>query len=127
MMEIKPKITRKKKSKGLGDTIAKVTKATGIEKVAKFVLGEDCNCDERQEKLNKMFPYAVQRCLTEEEYDYLTLLFKDIAIMGRLRPTQKTQVLTMYNSILGKNHSGGCGTCWGDIFIPALKKIYNEY
>lgn len=45
------------KSKGLGDTIAKVTKATGIEAVVKKVAGEDCGCKKRQEKLNIMFPY----------------------------------------------------------------------
>ena len=45
------------KSKGLGDTIAKVTKATGIERVVKAVVGDDCGCAERQEKLNKLFPY----------------------------------------------------------------------
>ena len=39
-----------KKSKGLGDTIAKITEATGIDKLVKFVAGEDCGCDERKEK-----------------------------------------------------------------------------
>jgi hypothetical protein len=41
------------KSKGLGDTIAKLTKATGIDKLAP----KDCGCKKRQDKLNKMFPY----------------------------------------------------------------------
>jgi len=36
-----------KKSKGLGDSIEKVLKATGIDKVAKAVLGDDCGCEER--------------------------------------------------------------------------------
>lgn len=49
------------KSKGLGDTIAKVTKATGIDKVAEGVakaMGkEDCGCKKRQEQLNNAFPY----------------------------------------------------------------------
>jgi hypothetical protein len=48
-------------SRGLGDTIAKFTKATGIDKVAKFaakaVGAEDCGCNGRQETLNKAFPY----------------------------------------------------------------------
>ena len=43
------------KSKGLGDTIAKVTKATGIDKVVKAIAGDDCGCAERQEKLIKCF------------------------------------------------------------------------
>jgi len=37
------------RSKGLGDTIAKVTKAVGIKPCG--------GCKKRQEKLNKMFPY----------------------------------------------------------------------
>ena len=45
------------KSRGLGDTIAKFTKATGIEKAVKKVFGENCGCEERRSKLNKMFPY----------------------------------------------------------------------
>jgi hypothetical protein len=48
------------KSKGLGDTIEKITKATGIKKVVDTVanaLGEDCGCDARKELLNEMFPY----------------------------------------------------------------------
>lgn len=48
-------------SKGLGDTIAKVTNALGIDKLAEEVahaMGkEDCGCGKRREKLNDMFPY----------------------------------------------------------------------
>ena len=43
------------KSKGLGDTIEKITEATGIKKATKFVTkasGKDCGCAARKEKLN---------------------------------------------------------------------------
>ena len=46
------KKTTKKKSEGLGDSIAKVTKATGIDKLVKFVAGEDCGCDKRRDDWN---------------------------------------------------------------------------
>ena len=49
-----------KKSKGLGDTIGKITKATGIKKVVDTVskaAGKDCGCGKRKDNLNKMFPY----------------------------------------------------------------------
>ena len=36
------------KNKGLGDTIASITKATGLDKL----VGEDCGCKQRQQKLN---------------------------------------------------------------------------
>lgn len=48
-------------SRGLGDTIAKVTKATGLDRVAdrmaKAVGKEDCGCGERKDTLNRVFPY----------------------------------------------------------------------
>lgn len=47
--------------RGLGDVIANITNKTGIDKVAKFaakaVGKEDCGCSERQESLNKAFPF----------------------------------------------------------------------
>ena len=45
------------KSKGLGDTVEKITKATGIKSLFDTVTGGDCGCKERKEKLNKKFPY----------------------------------------------------------------------
>ena len=46
------------KSKGLGDTIEKITEATGIKKVVEKVAGDGgCGCGKRKEKLNKIFPY----------------------------------------------------------------------
>jgi len=47
-------------SKGLGDTIAKITKTTGIKKVVDKVAkatGKDCGCGKRQDTLNRLFPY----------------------------------------------------------------------
>ena len=46
------------KSKGLGDTIEKITKATGIKKVVETVTGKkDCGCNKRKQNLNERFPY----------------------------------------------------------------------
>ena len=49
-----------KKSKGLGDSIEKFTKATGIKKVVDTVskiTKKPCNCGKRQDTLNRLFPY----------------------------------------------------------------------
>ena len=64
---------KRSKSKGLGDTIAKVTKATGVDKLVHAIVGEDCGCDERREKLNKLFPYA-QSMDSEQRERYETHL-----------------------------------------------------
>jgi hypothetical protein len=53
-----------KKSRGLGDTVSKFTKATGIKAVvdtAFDAMDKDCGCRERQSKLNKLFPYGKKR------------------------------------------------------------------
>ena len=50
----------KKKPKGLGDTIEKITKVTGIKKVVDTVskvVDKNCNCGERKDTLNRLFPY----------------------------------------------------------------------
>ncbi len=49
------------KSRGLGDTVAKVTKLTGIKSVVDTVskaTGKDCGCKSRQDSLNRIFPYS---------------------------------------------------------------------
>ena len=52
---------QQKQSQGLGDTIAKVTRFFGIDKVAdaiaKLAGAEGCGCEERKEMLNELFPY----------------------------------------------------------------------
>lgn len=48
------------KSKGLGDTIEKITTATGIKKVVETVAkaaGKDCGCEKRKDTLNRLLPY----------------------------------------------------------------------
>src|SRR5210317_2009078 len=69
------KANREAASEGLGDSIEKITEATGIKAAVKFLAGEDCGCDERKEKLNEMFGYRNPECLLEEEHDYLKELF----------------------------------------------------
>lgn len=48
------------KSRGLGDTVAKITRATGIDRLVKAVAkkrGKPCGCAGRQAALNKAVPY----------------------------------------------------------------------
>ena len=50
-----------KESKGLGDTIHKITTVTGIKKVVDKIsekTGKPCGCGQRRKALNKMFPYG---------------------------------------------------------------------
>ena len=78
----------KQKSKGVGDTIAKITNATGLDKVAdavaKMAGKDDCGCGRRREVLNEVFPYTTDNSedigsivntepLNEVEGNYLVL------------------------------------------------------
>ena len=48
------------KSKGLGDSVEKITTVTGIKKVVDTVskaTGKSCGCAKRKDTLNRMFPY----------------------------------------------------------------------
>ncbi len=60
-MSEQTQLNENQESKGLGDTIAKITNAVGLDKVAenvaKAVGKEDCGCNKRRQKLNDMFPY----------------------------------------------------------------------
>lgn len=64
-------------SEGLGDTLEKVFKATGVKKVVDlFMNGKDCGCNDRRIKLNELFPYSKKaKCLEEDEYYYLKDFF----------------------------------------------------
>lgn len=61
-LTIEPPVRTPVPSRGLGDTIAKITHATGLDKLAEVytqVTGKPCGCASRQEALNKLVPYGI--------------------------------------------------------------------
>ena len=111
------------KSKGLGDTISKITKATGIDKVAKAVLGDDCGCDERKKKLNQMFPYNKVRQFTEDElkiYEEVLPRLKGGTITGQDQST----LIRLYNKVFNANKKpSSCSSCVQQT-LAKLAKVY---
>ena len=115
----------KTESKGLGDSVEKVLKATGIDKVAKFVMGEDCGCDERKEKLNKLFPYAKPKCLTEDEFKTLDTYFEKNT--DTLTSEEQLSFIAINNRVLEQNLvPSSCASCLRDL-VSKVRIIYNEY
>ena len=115
----------RKKAQGLGDTVENVLESTGIAKVAKFILGEDCGCDQRKAKLNNLFPYSKPLCLEESEYNYLHEFFKKP--VTTLKPSEQNELLRMYKRVFNsKQEATNCTSCWVKI-IEDLKTVYNEY
>ena len=114
-----------KASSGLGDTVEKVFKKTGIAKVAKWALGEDCGCDERQEKLNSLFSYQKPNCLLEDEFNYLQPL---IGKLNAVNPTQQKELLDIYNRVFNDNRTlTGCNSCFLNNVWKKLELVFNEY
>lgn len=112
-------------SKGLGDTIEKVTEATGIKKLVKWIAGEDCGCDQRKETLNKLFKYNKPLCLEEHEYNYLNRFFNNPK--GVINSQTQGELLKIYNRIFQtKKQKSSCGSCVRTM-INELNKIYNTY
>ena len=119
------KQTKKKESQGLGDTLEKVFEATGVKKLVEFIAGEDCGCDERKEKLNKLYPYNKPLCLLEEEYEWL----KDFFAVNRasISPSQQQAILPIYNRVMRNNKKpSNCADCWREI-VRELKNVFETY
>ena len=111
-----------KVSQGLGDTIEKVTEATGIKKAVKWAMGEDCGCDERKEKLNKLFRYKVE-CLTEKDYKYL----KELGTPSVVTNWDMNKVIQIYNRVFHKKRRvSSCGSCM-KVVLNELQKLMDEY
>jgi hypothetical protein len=110
------------KSKGLGDSIEKVLKKTGIDKVAKKVLGDDCGCEERKQVLNKMFPYAKVRQFTEDEMSiYESVLPR---IKGTISGADQSTLVKLYNKVFNANKKpSSCGSCVQQT-VAKLAKVY---
>ena len=110
---------------GLGDTIENVLETTGIAKVAKWILGEDCNCDERKAKLNSLFPYRKPECLLKDEHEFLSEWF--IEKRYTMKPTEQKRMLEIYNRVFTVNmQPTSCGSCLRDV-MNKLEILYNSY
>jgi NAD(P)H-nitrite reductase large subunit len=119
-------MARQKKSKGLGDTIEKITEATGIKKVVDAIseaTGIDCGCGERKDLLNKMFPYKQTECINDVDNEWLTNFFS--TTNNQLTPKQQNRVTEIYKNVFNENiQPSNCGSCWRDK-INELKQVYD--
>ena len=120
---------KKKKSKGLGDSIEKFTEATGIKSVVKYVfdkLGKDCGCEARKSRLNAAFKYKSNpECLNESEYNYLTEFFK--INKQTLKYDEQREILAISNRVFNeKRELSTCGSCVREL-INQMKRLYDIY
>lgn len=111
-------------SEGLGDTVEKITKATGIKKAVKFLAGEDCGCDERKEKLNEIFRYKKPECLSESEFDLIKMAID--TKKNRFTPDEQELFKNIYERIFKVKVE--CTPCsFAKVVWKDLTAVYNQY
>ena len=97
---------------GLGDVVEKITEATGIKKAVKAVLGDDCGCDERKEKFNKISVWKRRKvnCISKEDYNWIKA-FIDSKTSKISHETNK-RLVAVYNRVFGTNQKvSKCTPC----------------
>jgi hypothetical protein len=123
------KAWHEEQSKGLGDTIAKATKATGVDKVvekASKALGfDDCGCEDRRKKLNSVFRYRIPDCLTEDEYVWLAEWFSQSR--PRVTIEEQRNMIAIYNRVFqAAQQPSNCSGCFREI-SKKMEKLVNAH
>jgi len=111
-------------SEGLGDTVEKITTATGIKKAVKWLAGEDCGCDQRKEKLNQMFRYKKPKCFTEKEFELIKMAVD--TKKNKFSPDEQEEYKQIYERIF--NTKVQCTPCsFAKVVWKDLLAVYNLY
>ena len=117
------------KSEGLGDTIDKITTATGIKKLVKWIAGEDCGCSERQSYLNEKFKYKRNQpdCLLQKEYEWLKMYFENPKQFSYV--VVKTQIGTIHARVFGHHYKKICSCKSSPLerYTGELRTIFETY
>lgn len=115
----------RKKAVGLGDTVESILAATHVDKMAKWLLGDDCGCEARKKKLNELFPYRKPECLEEPEYRFLKEWFEKNTDV--VKPSEQATMLKIHSRIFKvRNEPTSCVPCLLDK-VNQLRTVYNEY
>jgi len=113
------------KSKGFGDSIEKFTEKTGIKSVVKKIFGEDCGCDERKEKLNKLLPYKTQECINAEEFEWCDTYFQKYTT--NITKEAQKKMIDIHNRIYKRNKKqSSCGSCVRGLYSE-IEQLYKAY
>ena len=113
----------RKKAVGLGDTVESILAATHVDKMAKWLLGDDCGCEARKKKLNELFPYRKPECLEEPEYRFLKEWFEKNTDV--VKPSEQATMLKIHSRIFKvRNEPTSCVPCLLDK-VNQLRTVYN--
>ena len=108
-------MARNKKNKGLGDVIANITTAVGIEPCE--------GCNKRKEQLNRLFPFGIEE-FTEEEKTYLGTFFAEDKC--ELNKQDQKDILDIYFRVFRVKPFQPCIGCSG-VWVSIIKKLKKAY
>jgi len=110
----------KKNNRGLGDTVASITKAIGIDKL----MPDDCGCDKRRDILNNLLPYKnkLSRCLTDEEYQWYSEYLKRKSV--KVTASDVKTLCELHSSLFNfKTAWYPCATCSPKPLIQIINRL----
>ena len=116
-----------KKSKGLGDDIKKFTDKTGLSKLVKTIFGDDCGCEERQQKLNNMFPnFKNIRPFTKDEKEIYESVIPEVEKTTMVNRKNQSILNGIYKAVFNTPAKwSSCGPC-NKRTLENLKKVYEK-
>jgi len=116
------------KSKGIGDTIEKITKVTGIKRVVDTIsksTGKPCGCDKRKKALNKLWNY--DGSLSEDDFEYLENFFKNYNGKSLKNEQERNMLLEISNRVFNKSEKPtSCSSCLNSL-VENLRNEFNKY
>lgn len=109
---------------GLGDVVEKIAKATGIKKVVDAIV-DDCGCDERKKKFNKIPLWKRRKvnCIEESDYPFV----KEFIKMKKFPFNDRERFVKIYNHVFRVNvKNTNCVSCF-EGYIKNIKKYLEIY
>ena len=113
----------KHQSQGLGDTIENITEATGIKAVVKAIAGDDCGCDKRKDKWNKLLPYRLKvvNCPTDEQTEWYNNFIKVRTLT--ISDEQRKTICLYYSQIFNVPYYEPCVNCSPKPYIKMIDEL----
>ena len=108
---LESKVEEDNKPVGLGDIVAKITEVTGIKKLVESIT-DDCGCDERKEKFNKIPVWSRRkvRCIEPDDYVYIKNILDNN--INKFTFEDRKRVVKVYNHVFRTNvKNTKCSPC----------------
>ena len=116
-------------STGLGDTVEKITKKTGIKKVVDTVfqkLEKSCGCQERKVKLNEIFRYEKPECFNEQDFNFVRNAVE--TKQNKFTIEEQEKFVDIYTRVFTNLKRPECTPCsFKNEVYNRLVKVYNTY